>query len=334
MSDASSVESAPERPDRPSSWIAEFVTRRAVTLSVLLAITTILARGARWHWALDLFSHFPLQTAVGALGLGVVLLGLRRPKAALLPGAVLAVNVALLLPVYWPARQPTWSGPVIRAVSANVLRSNRRHEDVIRYVRSVDPDVFLAMEVDTEWLAAMEPLHEAYPYRIEQPGSGAFGIALFSRVPIEEGEVVVSAVSGAPMIRATLVFGERRLSFLGVHPLPPVKSGTAELRNGQLREIAALARSVPAPCVLMGDLNITPWSPYFRDLLNDTGLRDARQGFGIQPSWPEFSGVVKFLQIPIDHTLVSEDVEVVGRRLGPNVGSDHLPVELEFRIGE
>ena len=310
------------------------MARRAVALSVLLAVTTILAQGARWLWALDLLSHFPLQTAVGALGLAVVLLGLRRPKAALLPAAVLAVNVALLLPVYWPVRQPTCSGPVIRAVSANVLRSNHRHEDVVGYVRSVDPEIFLAMEVDTKWLVALGPLHEAYPYRIEQPGAGAFGIALFSRVPIEEGEVVVSAVSGAPMIRATLVFGERRLSFLGVHPLPPVKSGTAALRNGQLYEIAALARSVPAPCVLMGDLNVTPWSPHFRDLLVDSGLRDARQGLGIQPSWPEFRGMASFLQIPIDHTLVSEDVEVVARRLGPNVGSDHLPVELEFRIGE
>lgn len=334
MSDASSAKSNPPRANIAGSWMAEFVARRAVALSVLLAVTTILARGARWHWTLDLLSHFPLQTALGALGLALILLGLRRRKAALLPAAVLAFNVALLLPIYWPARQPTCSGPVIRAVSANVLRSNHRHEDVLRYVRSIDPDIFLAMEVDTEWLAAMEPLHEAYPYRIEQPGSGAFGIALFSRVPIEEGEVIVSAVSGAPMIRATLVFGERRLSFLGVHPLPPVKSGTAAFRNGQLREIAALARSVPAPRVLLGDLNVTPWSPHFRDLLTDSGLRDARQGFGIQPSWPEFSGVVGFLQIPIDHTLVSDDVEVVARRLGPNVGSDHRPVELEFRIGE
>lgn len=324
-------EAAPEPAVKISFSLKQFVGRRAIGLSGLLAIVTALSWGARWHWALDLLAHFPVQIAIAALVLAAILVGLRRWKAAVLPGIVVAVCTGQIVPLYIPARQPAYSGRVIHAVSANVLRSNQEHGRFVDYIRSAKPDFFLAMEVDETWLAELERLHEDYPHHVGQPGRGAFGIALFSRVPIEACELIESAVAGVPMIRATLVFDEHPLSFVGVHPLPPVKSGTAALRNGQLEEIAALAAPLPTPTLLMGDLNVTSWSPHFVDLLEETGLRDGRKGFGVQPTWP---GLPWPLRIPIDHTLVSDDVEVVARRVGPDIGSDHRPVEIEFRIGD
>ena len=334
MTDASSTEATPKQTGTAIQWIQQYAMRRAVPLSGFLALVTLLAWGARWHWALDLLCHFPVQIAATSLIPLAILLAHRRCKAALLPAAVLAVNMAQVLPIYLPARQPACSGPVIRAISANVLRSNQQYARFIQYIRSRQPDFFLAMEVDEKWLAELEPLHEDYPYHIAQPGSGAFGIALYSRVPIEDHEIIESAVAGVPMIRATLLLGDRHLAFIGVHPVPPVKSGTAELRNGQLKEIAALTAPLPNPRLLLGDLNVTSWSPHFADLVRDCRLRDARQGFGVQPTWPGLSGIARLLQIPIDHTLVSEDVEVIARRVGPGIGSDHRPVEIEFRIGD
>ncbi len=323
-----------QQPRTAVQWIGQYAARRAVPLSAFLVLVTLLAWGARWHWALDLASHFPVQIAAASLIPLVILLAFCRWKAALLPAAVLALNVAQILPLYFPVRQPVCSGPVICAISANVLRSNQQYGTFIDYIRSRRPDFFLAMEVDETWLAELAPLHEAYPFRVAQPGRGAFGIALYSRVPIGNHEIVESAIAGVPMIRATLIFGDRHLTVIGVHPVPPVRSGTAELRNGQFVEIAALAAPLPNPRLLLGDLNATSWSPHFRDLVRDSRLRDARQGFGVQPTWPRFSGIARLLQIPIDHTLVSDDVEVVARRVGPDIGSDHRPVEIELRIGE
>ena len=153
-------------------------------------------------------------------------------------------------------------------------------------------------------------------------------------VPIDHWEIVTSATAGVPMILATLDFGNRQLNFVGVHPLPPVKSGTQKLRNGQLEEIAALTAPLATPKIILGDLNITSWSPYFGDLLERAGVRDGRKGFGIQTSWPALPGIARIAEIPIDHTLVSDDVEVVARRVGPNIGSDHRPVEIDFRIDD
>jgi endonuclease/exonuclease/phosphatase family metal-dependent hydrolase len=37
-------------------------------------------------------------------------------------------------------------------------------------------------------------------------------------------------------------------------------------------------------------------------------------------------------RIPIDHVVVSPEVRVTDRRVGPDVGSDHLPVEATLAI--
>ncbi len=298
---------------------------------MLLAVVVVLSWGARLLWALDLLSHFPVQFAATALVPLAILLSFRQWKAAILPTVVLAISIARLLPLYLPAEQPSYSGTVIRAISANVLHSNREYATFIEYIRTSQPDFLLVVEIDEMWLAELEPLQDDYPYRIAQPDRGSFGIALYSRVPVEDYGIIESAAAGVPMIRATLAFGDRQLNVIGAHTQPPVRSGNSEMRNEQLREIAALTAKLSSPTVLLGDLNITSWSPYFRDLLKDTKMRDGRRGFGIQATWP---GLPWFAQIPIDHTLVSDDVEVVARRVGPDVGSDHRPVEIEFRIGD
>ena len=47
----------------------------------------------------------------------------------------------------------------------------------------------------------------------------------------------------------------------------------------------------------------------------------------MQPSWNARS---LFLRIPIDHIFAPPTATVVRRTIGPNVGSDHFPVEAEL----
>jgi endonuclease/exonuclease/phosphatase (EEP) superfamily protein YafD len=77
----------------------------------------------------------------------------------------------------------------------------------------------------------------------------------------------------------------------------------------------------------MGDFNATPWSRPYRRLHNGTGTCDTRAGYGVQASYPADSWL---LRIPIDHVLASCNVGVRDRRIGPDVGSDHLPVIVDL----
>ena len=88
-------------------------------------------------------------------------------------------------------------------------------------------------------------------------------------------------------------------------------------------------KMAPAPVLLLGDMNLTPWSPAFADLLQQTGLRDGRLGFGLLPTWPARWGV---LGIPIDHALISPAVTIHQMEIGRDVGSDHRPLVIEFSV--
>ena len=79
--------------------------------------------------------------------------------------------------------------------------------------------------------------------------------------------------------------------------------------------------------MVVGDLNCTPWSPHFRRLLRDAGLRDVARGRGLEPTWYPTSLP---LGIPIDHVLVSDEIGVANRELGSDLGSDHRPVRVEI----
>lgn len=81
--------------------------------------------------------------------------------------------------------------------------------------------------------------------------------------------------------------------------------------------------------IVMGDLNATPWSRPFAWLRERTGLCDSRAGFGIQASFPAASAL---LRIPIDHLLASCPIGVRERRIGRDVGSDHLPVVVDLVV--
>ena len=69
--------------------------------------------------------------------------------------------------------------------------------------------------------------------------------------------------------------------------------------------------------------------PRNKVLEEKAGLRNARKGYGIQPTWPNAS---RLIGIPIDHILVSAQWDVLSFKVGENIGSDHFPVIVELQI--
>jgi len=101
----------------------------------------------------------------------------------------------------------------------------------------------------------------------------------------------------------------------------------AQIRSDQLDGLAAFVDTLNGPVALIGDLNISPYSPLFADFMQSAQLRSALQGFGPSYTWPAFAPV---LGIPIDHVLVSNDVDIAGYFRAPNIGSDHFPLMVDM----
>ena len=297
---------------------------------LLLCAATVAGFLARFWWVFEIASHFRMHLAIGLAGLAAVWAVKRRWRTASICGFCAAVNAVLVLLVWLPAEMTgPQTGIRLRVVSLNVHTENQRSDLVLKFLQGADADVVLLMEVNKAWMNTLQPLRSNYTQIIAEPHEDNFGIALFSRLPLTNSKVIELGKAGVPSIATTISVGGQKVFLLGTHPLPPGSAQYARLRNEQLKEIAALIRRSSTASIVVGDLNCTPWSPYFTDLLHDGGLKTTTQKHGLFGSWPAW---MPFGRIPLDHCLVSPTIWIIDKRVGPPVGSDHLPLVLELQI--
>lgn len=294
-------------------------------------LATALAAAASLDWVLDLFAHFRVQYLGVQIVLAIVLVlrGSRRLAAVLALAAL--VNGYFVLPYAVPSAAAAGGRPPARAgeadgfavpftlVTVNVAARNDEYERLFATIARERPDVVVVEELTPRWAERFRGL-DGYPYRVARPLSGPFGIAVFSRWPLESAEIVELGATPAVTARVDGPGGPFRL--IGVHLLPPRSRTWSEARNAQLEAIAA--RLVAnEPVVVLGDFNLTPYSPHFRGWLARSGLRDSAAGRGLGFTWPTF---MPLLGIPIDHCLVGPGLTVTERRRLPKFGSDHYPL--------
>lgn len=293
------------------------------------AFGTLMALFSRWFWVAELFSHFRLYYLLALILLALTFLWTSHRY-------LLALSLILALPnawYVWPylsplpaaaqAAQPESSGLFI--IAHNLRAGSREFEPTLAYLQRSDADILVLAEYTRGWATALASLDELYPYRVTEPRAHPWGLAIYSRVPLTDLERVELAPGDNVQFRATLSINNEPVELFAVHLFSPVRLGFASRRNEQLRTLAALVRAAEHPAIVVGDLNITPFSPHFASLLDDAGLVDVRQRWGFHFTWPT---APLPLWIPIDHCLADVRVDVADVRRGPNVGSDHYPLEI------
>ena len=280
-------------------------------------------------WVFDLTTHFHTQYLVATTVLTVAALAFRRFAMAVCAAALLIVNLCLIAPLYYPRASSTEQPTDIRLMMLNVHSSNRQFGRVRELIDDESPDVLLVLEFNEQWRDGLDEIKAKYPFSQLVPRTHNFGIAVYSRLPFEQVAVLEISQQELPAISASFELEGRRLTLFGVHVLPPVSRTAAACRNQQLREVASLVRAAPGAVVVAGDLNCTTWSPFLGRLISGTRLVDSRQGRGLHATWPTF---MPWMMIPIDHCLVSPELEVVGRHVTPSFGSDHLGIVVDMRV--
>lgn len=301
----------------------------------LLAATVGPSFGA-WHWLLDLASHFRWYYLLAAAGGLTVSLVLRYRWPTLCLVAAVAGNAWALLPFWLPLPvtgaqdRPgveAAASPPLKAVTANVLRENPGKDRLLAYLRERRAEIVAVLEVDAAWAAALESLADIYPHRLIAPRPDNFGLAVLSRWPLAEQRVVEFVAGSYPSMVTRIRRPEGEFLFVAIHPFPPYTRFHWNLMREQFRSLAAFVAGAPLPCIVAGDYNATPWSVPFREFATSSGLRDTSLGHGVQGSW---NARLWLPRIPIDHILVPPETRVLRRSLGPDIGSDHFPVEADL----
>lgn len=305
---------------------------------VATTLATLAARGAGSSWLLELFSHFPAQYLVLQVLAAVACLALGRRNWALLALVAAVPNVHALWP-YLPglvagADAPAGRGagaPPVRLIAANLLYRQEDAGATRAYLDRRSPDLVVLSEFTPRWREKLRELERAYPHVVLRPRLNAWGLAIYSRYPLRAIEDLDLGDTQSSNLRVLVQSPGGLVEVYGIHLASPPRRGRAAQRNTQLRLLARrIAAADPAlPRIVAGDFNVTPWSPHFRDLLRDARLRDARVPFGLKATWPALPAPVG---IPIDHCLVSGPLEVTRVATGDHTGSDHWPLECDFRL--
>jgi endonuclease/exonuclease/phosphatase (EEP) superfamily protein YafD len=316
-----------ERPSAVRVWLKRGLLGLGLCVLIATGAATLAAFNARQGWRWELLCHFRVQYFWALLAATALFVCLRHWFLAASAAVLATANLALIVPLYFGGGDVPAAGKTVRVLSLNVHFLNRDFEPTLALIRREKPDVILLMEFTPAWAEAINKLAAEYPYSHEIPRHSPAGIALLSRHEITDLEIHELHDVRLPTVIAGIATPSGRLTVVGTHPASPGSPEHFDARNRQLAEVAKLAGERSGPVVLIGDLNCTSWSPYFADLLQVSQLRDSRLGYGVEPTWPWFPLP---LRIPIDHGLVSREVSVVDRRVGPAVGSDHRPILLDL----
>lgn len=297
----------------------------------LLAVDAACLLADCW-WRLELLCHFQVPYFAAAIFALLMMFVLRSNyRWYVLPALLVVLHGARVLSWYLPSTELSGASneQPLRLLEINVHTSNRNHQAVLDCIQRNDPDVVALLEVDETWMRALEPLLYRYAFHLAHPRPDNFGIAVFSKLPWRNERVVMLGPAMLPTITAYLsMSGDTSVRLVVTHPLPPVGRSQAAARDAHLSELADLIDSDRA--ILVGDLNVSMWSPAYNRLVRRSELLNARQGFGIQASWPDN---LRPLRIPIDHCLLRGLMDVLDCRVLRSVGSDHLPLRVDLRIG-
>lgn len=317
--------------DRRSNGFGRMLT---VILLLLIAVSLAAMLGRHW-WGFELVTHFTPQLAAVAGVLVVVFLVRWSLFAATVSVALLAVHAWPLVPYILPDVAAAQADPAsrrdrdLRIITMNLRRGHADVAAVHALIRRERPDVVVLTEFLASHAEALRALDDVLPHRVATLGSGFFEIMLLSRMPVVDARRHYPLTRSFPVLEARLCDDDVCITVLGLHPPHPPGKWT-KWRDTILTFAALRAAEVENRCVaVVGDLNTTPWSPSFDEMLRIGGPIDAALGSPFRSTW---LSRVPLFGLSIDHVLVGRGLAPLARRVGDGIGSDHLPVVVDLAV--
>jgi endonuclease/exonuclease/phosphatase family metal-dependent hydrolase len=305
-------------------------------------------------WLLSFINTFTYVLLLPLVILLPLALLLRIPQSVLQLTPVLVVGIIGLMPYYLPTTITPSSGTALTVLTSNVWGFNQNLSAVENWIRQQDADVVLLQELSLT--AAQEKLPgllALYPYHATYGNYSQIGSnTTLSRYPISEvNQVDLELAANPDIIRMVIDVDGQPVAVYNVHLAYPGGPARVHLpvqnpylnlmvgyndrdRNLQVTQLLNYVQTEPYPYILAGDFNLSDHSPTYQQLAAQ--LHDAflTAGSGMGKSWPvsvvrDIPGVIPPL-VRIDYIWHSEHFQAQQAAVGPQVGSDHLPVVAEL----
>ena len=169
-------------------WAGLTLTAVAISLASLGGFVRLQATPVRYlkriAWATELSSNFRLYYLLILGTLTLLFLWGRRVKRALVVAIFAGLNLALLLPFYVAPPAAPAASQTFRTLMINAGFIDSSGAAAIDLVRASEPDFVVLIEAKPETQAALQTLHDMYPFSTYQPGTDYYdGTSLYSKYP-------------------------------------------------------------------------------------------------------------------------------------------------------
>lgn len=307
-----------------------------VAVAIGLSVVTVAAQLTEINLLIEMIISFKIELMVSMTVLLLLALIRRRIVSAAVLLILLLFNLTEVVSSFKlndlsrVHNEHTHQGGTAKLLMTNLRYGNENIPAFLELINREQPDVIFALEIIGPWMEAIEKLSDRYVSYVPQQAMEGLQVRMLSKLPMTDVKILALTDPLRPVLSGRIVLDNQELRVLGVHLSAPQFPERFELRNKQLESLAALVNAEKIPTVLLGDLNITRWSPYFRRFVQQAELVDSRLGRGFLHSWRPFGESFPMFRAPIDQVLSTPDVRVRNVWLGPDIGSDHLPMIAEI----
>lgn len=300
-------------------------------------LATVLLYGPRWV----------MLVPVMLMALAAVVFS-RRSLVPLSLAAILIAWPIMGLTVHLKQPQKT-DGPILRVLSYNVHEGHINTELFVRFLKENSVDLVALQEQSHD-----KPLPRPqgwYEYHDN-------GLAVLSRYPLQFVKLVQvlppgEKWPGTTLLHTTVTTPHGKVAFCSLQ-LPSPRFGLLSLadkhtvfrpsRNNTLekqtrerwllsQETARYIAQISIPALVVGDFNTTPDSPLFRDVWSG-----AVNAFSVAGSGYGWTQRVAVHGLPfgarIDHILTRNGLQPLMCEVGPDFGSDHLPLIADIQFNK
>jgi endonuclease/exonuclease/phosphatase (EEP) superfamily protein YafD len=218
---------------------------------------------------------------------------------------------------------------VVSLITVNVLQDNKDASRMLKLIKEKLPDMVFLLEVDERWINDLKSLDDIYPFSLKKPQDDTYGLAFYSKLPLENAQINYLIEDHIPSLRTILTIPSGvKIEVFGLHPTPPgYEWNHSTERDAELIQVAKFAEKSQFPVIVMGDLNDVAWSHTTRLFRRISRMLDPRIGRGPYTTFPT---AYPFLRFPLDYVFHSDTLKLVDLERLPDVGSDHLPMFAAF----
>lgn len=300
------------------------------------ATAIIAGFGGPLHPAFDTLSNFRLHLSAGLVLLAVAW-SFRCSRAPAFIFALIGffgvASASSGLPLQPGTYHPQGDETVHTAFVMNLRWNNPGKEAIAQRILELDPDIVLLTEHSYGWADALRPLDERYPHKLDCPEWGIIG-----------GSTILSKFPPSQNASPTYCGFYASAGFTGYQINgQPVTLGIVHLRwpwpaSGpeMIDRLEPALRELPENALIAGDFNSATWTHSVRRFAR-MGALDVVDGIG--PTWaPGFVIGGSYLQfprwtgLPIDNAMAKGNVRIVSAKRLEDLGSDHLPIVIEFVV--